>query len=108
MHPLPALPNFQVGRGRSAVISGFIWEIRALSVGIKLVAINLRLLLLLFNVKIIDFHCVCSFDVAWLSNTHNEFHWWKDCAIRGWQESSMVYFCVTFYVLKRVAYTEMH
>lgn len=54
-----------------------------MSVDIKLVAVNLRLLLLFFNVKIIDFHCLFSFDVVWLSNAHNKLHWQRDCAIKG-------------------------
>lgn len=87
-HPLPALPTHC-----QCVISDFVWGIRALSVGITLVAINLSLLLLFFNVKIIVFHCLFSFDVAWLSNAHNKLHWQRDCTVKGGRRAVRFILC---------------
>lgn len=80
---------------------------RALLLDTKLGAINPRLLLLLFNVQIIDFHWLFSFDTAWLINAHTKWLCHRVCAVEG-QGSSVFSFFIPFDLMEPVACAKMY
>lgn len=86
-HPLPAL-----GKNWS---SFWLWVgRRALLVDTKLIAIKPRLLLLLFNVQVIDFHWLFSSFSAWLINAHSNWHFQRICAAEGQGSSGLVFYSI--------------